>query len=78
MSQWHVYMVVCRDGSIYTGIAKDVQKRIETHNKGRGAKYTRSRRPVKLLKSWAVGRVGDALRMEASIKKLPRSEKLNL
>ena len=48
---WYVYVVQCGDGSLYTGIAKDVDNRIEEHNAGKGAKYTRGRGPVTLLKS---------------------------
>ena len=47
MSDWHVYIVRCADGSLYTGVAIDVRARIATHNAGQGAKYTRGRRPVR-------------------------------
>ncbi|WP_177419243.1 GIY-YIG nuclease family protein [endosymbiont of Lamellibrachia barhami] len=46
---WHVYILKCCDGSLYTGIAKDVAARVKKHNSGQGAKYTRSRLPVDLL-----------------------------
>jgi len=54
MSQWHVYMVQCIDGSLYTGIATDVNRRVAEHNAGQGARYTRGRGPVTLVYSEAV------------------------
>lgn len=75
---WYVYVVRCRDGSLYTGVSNDVLRRVAAHNAGRGARYTRSRRPVSLLwKRRAVGKV-EALRLEWRIKQLPRAEKLRL
>lgn len=75
---WYVYIVECSDGSLYTGITTDVNKRIETHNKGKGAKYTRGRRPVKLLISFSVESKGVALKEEYRIKQLTRADKLLL
>lgn len=76
---WFLYVVECRDGSLYTGITTDVNRRIREHNKGRrGAKYTRSRRPVKLLMYWSVGSHSDALKAERSFKNNSRKEKLRL
>ena len=75
---WHVYIVACADGSLYTGVAKDVAKRIAAHNAGRGAKYTRARRPVKLVHSEAGFSQGGALSREHAIKRLRRGEKLGL
>ena len=49
MKKWYVYIVECSDKTFYTGISTDVDKRIETHNKGRGAKYTKYKRPVTYL-----------------------------
>ena len=49
MAGWYVYIVRCSDGSLYTGITKDVEARVSMHNAGRGAKYTRARRPVELV-----------------------------
>ena len=73
---WHVYMVHCSDGTLYTGIAKDLQKRIEAHNSDKGgARYTRSRRPVKLVYSEQVASKSAASRLEYQIKKLPRLKK---
>jgi putative endonuclease len=73
---WFVYVVRCKDGSFYCGIAKDVKARIAEHNQGKGAKYTRGRGPVRVLvKSPALAK-GAALRLEAAIKKLPRDKKI--
>ena len=75
---WYVYMLACADGSLYTGIAADVDKRFAAHKSGRGAKYTRSHPPVAVVYREACGDKSAALRREAAIKKLPRAEKLNL
>ncbi|MHA2020080.1 MAG: GIY-YIG nuclease family protein [Candidatus Thorarchaeota archaeon] len=76
---WFLYVVECRDGSLYTGITTDVNRRIREHNSGRrGAKYTRSRRPVKLLMFWPVGNHSDALKAERAFKSNSRNEKLRL
>ena len=63
-------MVRCSDGSLYTGITKDVESRVSLHNAGRGAKYTRARRPVELVYSETVGDRGAAVRRECVIKRL--------
>lgn len=76
--RWYVYIVRCRDRSLYTGIAIDVQKRLASHNAGTGAKYTRSRRPVKLVWSKAMPSATSARKYEAEIKSWPRAEKLRL
>ncbi len=75
MSDWHVYIVRCADGSLYTGVAIDVRARIATHNAGRGARYTRGRRPVKLVYSEPAAGRGAALKREAAIKRLPTAVK---
>lgn len=72
---WSVYIVSCADGSLYTGIAKNVEARIALHNTGRGAAYTRSRRPVRLRYSENGLTRSEALIREARIKSLPRPEK---
>ena len=69
-------MVRCADNSLYCGITNDIAKRIEKHNAGKGAKYTKSRRPVKLM---AVSRgmsKSDALKLERYIKRRPAGEKV--
>lgn len=75
---WSIYVLGCSDGSLYTGIAKDVRARIAAHNAGRGAKYTRARRPVRLMHEEAGFTHGDALRRERAIKRMRRGAKLAL
>lgn len=75
---WWVYVVRCADGSLYTGIARDPASRVATHNAGRGARYTRSRRPVALVFSEPATDRGAALRREAAIKRLPAEAKRQL
>ena len=74
----YLYIVECSDGSLYTGIAKDIQTRLDQHNAGKGARYTRSRRPVRLVYSEIYETWGDALRREHQIKTWPRSKKIAL
>lgn len=76
MILWFVYIALCSDGTFYTGIAKDVQKRIQKHNAGRGAKYTKTRLPIQLLIQSQGFSHGDALRHERAIKALPKERKL--
>jgi putative endonuclease len=74
--QYFVYIVQCSDGTLYTGFSTDVQKRVYRHNAGKGAKYTRSRRPVKLgFVQWC-GDASEAKSLEHSIKKKTRKQKL--
>ena len=76
---WHIYMVRCSDGTLYTGITNDLNKRIEAHNSGKeGARYTRSRRPVKLVYSEQVESKSAAAKLEYQLKKLPRLKKIRL
>ena len=76
---WCVYMVRCSDGTLYTGITKNLEKRIEAHNSGRdGARYTRSRRPVRLVYAKQAASKTAAARLEYRIKKLKRSKKNEL
>ena len=77
-SPFWVYIVKCSDSSLYTGIAKDPELRVSKHNSGNGAKYTRSRRPVELVYKEPAVDKSAALRREAQIKRLSRSEKLLL
>ena len=72
---YSVYMVCCADNSLYTGIAVDVEKRIEVHNSGKGAKYTRSRLPVSLVYKEEGFTKSEALKRELEIKDLTRKEK---
>lgn len=71
-------MVECRDGSLYTGWTTDLEARVAAHNEGTGARYTRSRRPVRLVYWEEAPDRGAALRREAALKRLPRSAKLAL
>lgn len=75
---WHVYIVRCADQTLYTGIARDVAARIATHNAGKGAAYTRGRRPVQLVHQEPAPDRGAALRREAAIKRLSRAGKRRL
>jgi len=77
-SDWHVYLVRCADSSLYTGIARDLDARIATHNAGTGAKYTRGRLPVTLVYSEPAPDRATASRRENAIKKLSRAEKQKL
>jgi putative endonuclease len=70
LTEWHVYVVRCADRTLYTGIARDLQARITQHNTGRGAKYTRSRRPVALVYQEAAADRSAALRREHEIKRM--------
>jgi predicted GIY-YIG superfamily endonuclease len=72
---WTVYILRCGDGSLYTGVAKDVRARVKQHSEGRGATYTRTRLPVKLLYQQEGLTHSKALIREAQIKGMPRSKK---
>ena len=75
---WKLYILRCKDGSLYTGITTDVQKRLEAHRTGKGAKYTRGRGPLELVYQEDCGTHSDALKRELEIKALTRDEKLKL
>lgn len=77
-SIWYLYILRCGDGTLYTGITTDVQKRLEVHCSGKGAKYTRGRGPLALVYREVCGSHSDALRREREVKKLSREEKLKL
>lgn len=77
-ADWSVYVVRCADNSLYTGVAKSVEKRLKAHNTGRGAAYTRSRRPVRLHYREDGFTRSQALVREARVKALPRAEKEGL
>ncbi len=74
-SRWLVYLLRCRDGSLYTGITNDLPKRLKAHAAGRASKYTRSRLPVRLAYQEAQRSKSAALKREAAIKRLRRAEK---
>jgi len=75
--RWSVYLLLCSDGTLYCGVTTDVPRRLAMHNGllAGGAKYTRGRRPVRLLASMGGLERADALRWEAEIKKMPRFRK---
>ncbi len=75
---WFVYMVECIDGTIYTGISNNVEERIIKHNSGKGARYTRSRRPVSLKALWSYVNKSEASKAEYAFKKLSKDEKIRL
>jgi putative endonuclease len=77
---WFVYILRCADGSLYTGVSTDVQRRVEEHNAGNppGARYTSGRRPVLLVYQECAASRGDALRREREIKARDRAWKLAL
>lgn len=75
MKKVFVYIVECADGSLYTGWTTNVEERVKTHNSGEGAKYTRSRLPVKLVYFEELEDRSAALKREAAIKKLTRRKK---
>lgn len=75
---YFVYIVRCKDGSLYTGKANDLSSRIQAHSSGKGAKYTRSRLPVELVYSEMSETNREAAQRECEIKKLTRAEKESL
>lgn len=77
-SIWYLYILRCKDGSFYTGITTNVEKRLEAHRSGKGAKYTRGRGPLEVIYSETCGSRSDALKREWEIKALTREEKMTL
>jgi putative endonuclease len=75
---WFVYIAICGDGSLYTGVARDVAARLHAHSSGRGARYTRGRAPVKLGAKLRCPSKNEALRLEMAIKRLARTDKQRL
>jgi len=74
----YVYIVKCKDGTLYTGWTKNIEARVKVHNSGNGAKYTRSRLPVNLVFWEEFDTKSEALIREAAIKKMTRKQKLIL
>ena len=74
----YTYILKCSDGSLYTGWTNHLEERIRAHNEGRGAKYTRSRRPVELIYYEMMETKEEAMRREYAIKRLDRQQKLEL
>ena len=75
---WYVYILICRDGTLYTGMTNDLDSRLSAHNNGKGAKYTRGRTPVTLGACFLCPTKSEALQKEAALKKLSRQAKLEL
>ena len=78
MARWFVYLIECRDGSLYTGISTDVERRYAQHVAGTGARYTRANPPCRLLAKFACPNQSAAGRLEAAIKRLPAADKRKL
>ena len=72
---WYLYMLRCKDNTLYTGITTDVEKRLEAHRAGKGAKYTRGRAPLEMVYRETCGTHSAALKRELQIKALAREEK---
>jgi putative endonuclease len=77
-ARWCCYLVQCADASLYIGITNDLDKRLAAHNAGAGARYTRSRRPVRLRWQWNCISSEDARRLEGLLKRLPRQQRLRV
>lgn len=78
MKQWYVYILRCSDGTLYTGMTDDVARRVQMHNSGKGAKYTRGRTPVEVVHTEECESYSAALKREYAIKQLTRQEKLEM
>lgn len=78
MDKHYIYIVKCKDGSLYTGYAKDIAQRVAKHNRGQGAKYTKIRRPVELVYQEMFDTKSEALKREYEIKTYSRQQKLVL
>jgi putative endonuclease len=75
---WYLYLIRCGDGSLYTGISTDVERRFAAHQTNRGARRLRGRGPLELVFSQALGDRGQALRIEHRVKRLSRADKERL
>jgi len=78
MKEWILYIIECRDETLYTGITTDLKKRLRLHNDGKAAKYTRNRRPVKLKHTEIFKNESLSRKREAVIKSLPRARKVEM
>ena len=72
---WYVYVLRCADGTLYTGVTNDLERRLADHNAGKGARYTRTRRPVEVVYSEQAADRGAAQRRESEIKRMPAPAK---
>lgn len=75
---WYLYILRCGDGTLYRGITTDIQRRLDAHRCGKGAKYTRGRGPLELIYQEECGAHSEALKREAAVKRLSRTEKEQL
>ncbi len=78
MADWYLYILKCRDGTLYTGITTDVERRLAEHRQGKGARYLKGRAPLALMLQKKVGDKRLALRLENRVKRLSRPQKENL
>ncbi len=78
MQKWYLYIVRCRNGSLYTGIATDVERRFAEHQTNKGSKYLRGRGPLKLVFKKQIGKKELALKIERLVKRLPKLKKEKL
>lgn len=76
--QWYIYILCCGDGTLYCGSTDDLQRRLESHRAGKGAKYTRGRCPLEMVYSEKCDSYSAALKREYAIKQLSRAQKLEL
>ena len=77
-AEWELYILLCGDGTYYTGIARDADKRLDIHIRGKGYKYTRGRGPLRMVYRERCQDHGQALRRELEVKKLTRAQKEGL
>lgn len=75
---WYLYILRCKDGSLYTGITTDISRRLEEHRRGKGAKYTRGRGPLELVYRQVCGTHSQALKRELEVKAMKRERKEQL
>jgi len=75
LGTWHLYLIRCSGGQLYTGITTDVTRRFSEHSEGKGAKFLRGKGPLQLVFSERIGTHSDALKMEIKIKKMHKIEK---
>lgn len=73
---WSVYLIECADGSVYTGTSNDVPKRYEAHCTGKGARYTKSHKPVRLIGAIRCGTKGSALTAECAVRKVSKDKRI--
>lgn len=75
---WFVYVLLCKDGSLYTGSTNNLEKRFSNHNNGKGGKYTRAHKPIKIIYSEKLSSQSEALKREMEIKSWSREKKIKI